>query len=314
MSKGEGGKIAIKFDRDLTGDISGLATPVGWKVGDDIATGAVAITAGSTRSSPTYDPDKALDRDNATSWQPSYRNLTWLKIDMGEPVEAKGWGMRTPAADGYPLSYRIEGSNDDSNWDVLLTVTLESVGYGADVLKEFTEVETYRYWQIVVTARIGNFPGLAEFYLYEKAPAGNELAFTVTGRPLGPGLMPEREYPVDSVEPHPTLGADHILLTMDPINNPDGGRFCNVDGSLTVAYDSGIGTLAGAGGPVLSFEESFTPADLEPVGPGYRTELLDVSIVNYDIRNILPDPGYLSELLEVGITNYSLYLIDPEDP
>ena len=51
---------------------------------------------------------------------------------------------------------------------------------------------------------------------------------------------------------------DTILLTMT-----EGGRFNNVEGDLTVAYNQALGNLAGVR-PVESFEVSFAPSDLEP--------------------------------------------------
>lgn len=51
---------------------------------------------------------------------------------------------------------------------------------------------------------------------------------------------------------------DTILLTMT-----EAGRFNNVQGDLTVAYNQALGNLAGVR-PVESFEASFTPTDLEP--------------------------------------------------
>ena len=49
-----------------------------------------------------------------------------------------------------------------------------------------------------------------------------------------------------------------IVLEMQPLQ-----RFESAAGDITVAYD-GSGTLQGAGGPVVAFTQSFTPADLIP--------------------------------------------------
>lgn len=47
-----------------------------------------------------------------------------------------------------------------------------------------------------------------------------------------------------------------IVLEMSPLE-----RFESAAGNINVAYD-GLGTLAGQGGPVLAFEQNFTPSDL----------------------------------------------------
>lgn len=54
------------------------------------------------------------------------------------------------------------------------------------------------------------------------------------------------------------LDPTQILLTCYPI-----WRFQNVEGNITIAYDSAVGNLEGLGGIVESFEQAFTPADLE---------------------------------------------------
>ena len=56
---------------------------------------------------------------------------------------------------------------------------------------------------------------------------------------------------------NPTTPQDKILLTMDWW-----GKFNNVEGDLTVAYNATKGNLLGQGGAVDSFEVSFNPIDL----------------------------------------------------
>ena len=69
---------------------------------------------------------------------------------------------------------------------------------------------------------------------------------------------------------------DKVLLTMKPLK-----RFQNLQGNLTVNYDSVIGSLEGAGGDVQSFEQVFTPADLERMPNPLLTENIVASITDY---------------------------------
>lgn len=63
----------------------------------------------------------------------------------------------------------------------------------------------------------------------------------------------------------PDAPQDKILIIMDWW-----GKFNNVEGELTIAYDSTRGSIAGGGGPVESFSESFVPEDLiKRINPGH---------------------------------------------
>lgn len=74
-----------------------------------------------------------------------------------------------------------------------------------------------------------------------------------------------------------------ILITMKSLK-----RFCNVEGKLTVSYDSTKGNLMGAGGAVQSFEEDFMPEDLiqEPIPWEYLTAELSGSIELYELEKL----------------------------
>jgi hypothetical protein len=101
-------------------------------------------------------------------------------------------------------------------------------------------------------------------------------AFSVTGREYDyepSGTESTKEYTIASTEAHPTE-SNAILLTVSDTEN----GFRNVDGELTVAYDSMIGNLTGVGGPVDSFSQAFTPADLVRKPDVDDTEHIEVTI------------------------------------
>ena len=314
MSKAIGEKIAIKFDQNLNNPFTELAE---LDIASNSHIGRV-YTAGSTAS--PNEPENAFDGDNATKWQAGgYRTLTWIKVDLGEELTARQITIRSPGSGGYYSAWDLHASNDDSNWDLILQGTHTS--YGQDVTVDFPEDKTYRYWRITGTNRVGNYPGVSRFVLIGDMIINiNAGAFTVKGneRSFPDGVLVEREYPVHSVDEHPLLDEQHVLLTMVPLTGPEslgGGRFRDVVGNLTVAYDMTKGNLAGIGGAVLSFEDVFTPTDLLPLpSSAGQAEKLDASITNYELGTIAPVGGYGPEILETSITNYELELRDPLDP
>ena len=140
---------------------------------------------------------------------------------------------------------------------------------------------------------------------------GNEIAFTVTGKERKHinGVLIDGDYEVYKVEPHPTEEKS-ILLIMNIIK-----RFNNVEGDLTVKYDASKGSLSGRGGPVQSFEVSFTPEDLVPklnpyaaeritVMPNITADFIKVNYNNaYASERITITPNISVEFIKTGVVN-----------
>ena len=85
----------------------------------------------SASSYYAHHPYKAFDGDPATYWEADNAwQYGWLKIDFGS---GNSWNAlqydiqaRNPAFGSAPKDWTFEGSNDNSNWDILDTVTGES--------------------------------------------------------------------------------------------------------------------------------------------------------------------------------------------
>ena len=212
LPKSKGSKIAVKFTEDLVGDVTGTEDAVGgYKLGAVLSIGKPA-TAGSTRGTG-YEPEKAFDDNPDTQWEPSYRNLTWLKVDLEEVKDVMGVTLRR-AGGGYATRYDIHGSLDDSTWDLIYQqsdsdTSLSDYRY-LDI--EFDELASYRYFRITVVSRSGNYPGFSIVNYREPAPIGNEDAFTITAQeeehdgridPLIEAPLINVEYEVESVEERP---------------------------------------------------------------------------------------------------------------
>lgn len=104
---------------------------------------------------------------------------------------------------------------------------------------------------------------------------------------------------------------DTILLTMT-----EGGRFNNVEGDLTVAYNQALGNLAGVR-PVESFEVSFTPTDLEPTPVSEHT----ITAKGEPVVNFIPVyyheyPDYAAHTIAVtaGPINVAFIHVDDIPP
>jgi len=131
-----------------------------------------------------------------------------------------------------------------------------------------------------------------------------KAGLTITGKEFQHfnGPLISKNYEIGSASLHPSYPiGDHILLEVAAFN-----RFRNVEGNLTVTYDSSIGDLLGAGGLVESFTESFLPLDLLPLPNPYQAEQLEVGITpTMDVTQVYHTPTYEEENLTAtfnGIT------------
>jgi hypothetical protein len=80
----------------------------------------------------------------------------------------------------------------------------------------------------------------------------------------------------------PDAPQDKIRIVMDEFS-----RFPTVEGNLTVEYDATVGNLAGSGGAVESFIETFTPIDLAPEPNPNQQETIEVAPVELTV-DLLP--------------------------
>jgi hypothetical protein len=94
------------------------------------------------------------------------------------------------------------------------------------------------------------------------------------------------------------------------------GKFRNLEGNLTVAYDMSKGNLAGSGGTaVLNFEEIFTPADLERMINPFVEEIISVGIDGLDIDFIpvIRVSGFFNEIISASIDSLEVAFIHLDD-
>lgn len=301
MSKGRGKKIAIKFTKDLIGDVSGKGTPTPysfyrWYItstwsssgrlylyeleffsnGVKVDTNKIVSMAGSSRYSSSYDVDRLFDGSvPGREWDANGSLPHWVSIELDEAIVIDSFRWHTGTSGNKPKEFILQGSNDGINW---------------------------------VDIHMDESPNLNNWIDFVVAGVGNEIAFTVTGmerNPLFYGEPALREYAVEKVERYPGTD-DTILLTMT-----EAGRFNNVEGDITVAYDQTVGNLSGIRA-VESFEVSFTPEDLEP-------SPVDEHIITVrgepvvDFIKVTYEPGYEAHTVTVTGTGVFVDFIHVDD-
>jgi len=131
--------------------------------------------------------------------------------------------------------------------------------------------------------------------------SGNEAAMTITGQEFQHvnGSLLDKVYTVSAVEAH-QIEPKTILLTLNQFT-----RFNNVEGNLTVTYDSSIGSLLGGGGLVESFTESFLPLDLIPKPNPHEGENITVGIADlvFDVKEVSYTVAFRTDNITSGITD-----------
>lgn len=135
------------------------------------------VASASTEFSAGFAAYKAFN-GISTFWAAANATITgWLKLDTGP---GNRWLLATYDVKGStaarsPKNWTMEGSNDNSTWDVLDTVTGET-GWADHETRSFTcDVATtgYRYFRLNVTLIDGgDLVAVEEFYLFGTQTAG----------------------------------------------------------------------------------------------------------------------------------------------
>lgn len=272
MSKAEGRKIVIRFTEAITTSVWGNA----WQ-GDIKELGEIVTSHGGWSG---YIAANAFDDSEATNWIPGYRILNcWIGIALPNAVNVSKLVIRsTQTHSNWYTGWRLEGSNDGSSWTTI--VTSGHTTWRQTLTHEFSPVSFSQY-RVFCTARSGDYPGFSLIELWGDVIIPiNRDAFTIKGQdPLwvntgGGQELIEKEYPVDDVTRNGEA-LNEVAITMTD-NSLD--WFRNVVGDLTVKYNAASGNLAGLGGPVESFEVSFSPDGLEAKNHPNNAETVGLDI------------------------------------
>jgi len=118
--------------------------------GTDSCSGGTATASNSTGSNT---PNKAFDDSTGTFWQTQTSN-PWLKYELSSAATIVKYSIQNHTfTNQTPQDWTFEGSNDDSGWDVLDTVTGQT-GWSSTQIRTFTcdTVGEYLYYRLNITA------------------------------------------------------------------------------------------------------------------------------------------------------------------
>jgi hypothetical protein len=114
------------------------------------------VASASSEASETFAASKAFDDNVGTTWRSDSLPYGWLQYDLGSGVSKKLYKVKIQAdaslSQCSPKDFTIQGSNNDSDWDTLKTVTGET-GWTSNEVREFVANSStaYRYFRIDVT-------------------------------------------------------------------------------------------------------------------------------------------------------------------
>lgn len=313
MSKGEGKKVAVKFNLP----VNALAlTPT--IVVDSAYSVPVGTVTYSNQYSTTYAATKAFDGLTTTYWDTRLALPQWNMVELPEARLVAGFRFYSGAS-YRPNSIDLYGSNDGTNFDLLKqTTNANATGWKEHT---FTATVPYKFYKWIVNST----HTAGRVYVYELQllfarsvdKSCNENAFTVSGQeylfvdgPINNGPLQNKTYSIKTVSNHPTE-PNTLLIEIDEVitNNV----FRNVVGDIAIAYNQALGNLAGAGGPVASFEEIFTPLDLIEFGNPRVREFIEASVSgSVELKFITKLSAFSRDYIEASVGG-SIELIHVDD-
>lgn len=282
MAIEDGRHIAIRFSQTIVGDVSGLTPiPAGYKRQKVNLTNATATS--KNQYSVSYSAANAIDGDINTYWRGTTQE-NWVAVRLNSAKIVTG--LRLHLGSYYIRTFTFSGSNDGVNWTKIggtYTAANSTVSQWYEF--ELDNSTAYLHYRIeTVTTYNTSRVYLYEMELLETVPVGNESKFVVTVPMydmVPGGTIHNVIVPVESVSKS-NLGEDVLLL-----NFASGNMECirNAAAAITVEYAGG--TLAGAGGPVEAFAESFSPVNLLPKNNPNDIEHVEMQfIISSDLKAI----------------------------
>lgn len=291
MSKSEGRFITVKFTEPITSTPNVMA-----QVREERQD--LNISANGSYSG-TYPISNVLDGNTGTYWQ-SRSTANYIQIDLAQSARFVH-GFKVYSGASYrPSSYTLSVSDDGVTYTTVKTDTIPALTGWHELLLD-APVKT-RFVRV-------NFGYSSRLYIYEFALlVGDKICgFTVTGEEdrYYYGDIVTKKYIIEDIIIHPSI-ANAIRIEFSQF-----GRFTAVNGNITVQYDATIGNLAGAGGAVESFTETFTPEDLIPEINPKHTETITVAPVELTV-DLLPVEhvgAYNEETISVAPVELTVELI-----
>ena len=274
MAVEEGRHIAIRFSEKLTGDVTGVTPfPAGYKRQPIDLTNATATAL--NQYSNSYQPAYAIDGNTGNCWRGTTQ-VNWLAVQLPEAKAVTG--LRLLLGSYYINTFIFSGSHDGVTWEQIGgTYTAANTTTQQWYEFEFGNGTAYSHYRIdTISTYSSSRVYVYELELMESVPVGNESKFTVTVPVydrVPDGTIYNMVVPVESVSQDDSLG-DKVLILNFPAGNMESIR--NAAGPITVAYEPG--SLAGIGGPVEAFVQTFAPTGLQPKNNPNGVEHVELSV------------------------------------
>ncbi len=154
-----------------------------------IDTSEATFSALTRFATPETEPARAFDGDTETYYMSNRAaNDEWLEVAFPAPVTVKSirlmHGLPTVTLNG-----RLEGSNDESDWDTLTNISEDPVD--TFITENFENTTAYQYYRLYFTTGVeaGDWVKIYEWELYTETNAGVPIPeFTTTALFLVIGL------------------------------------------------------------------------------------------------------------------------------
>jgi hypothetical protein len=115
---------------------------------------------------------RAFDRNNSSSWVTNNTVTSgWISMDFGSGVVIDGYYFLPTSQSQSARNWTFEGSNNNSTWTVLQTVTNAS-GVSSYAVSSIGNTTSYRYYRLNISVNGGAANiGIAEIELYQLGTA-----------------------------------------------------------------------------------------------------------------------------------------------
>jgi len=158
------GSTLLKFDREFHGQIT--------TYGSNVCAGgtpSASSTNGVEVAARAF--DGIIGEGHFWTSSTSAALPQWLKYDLGlgvtRVVQRYGLAPRMTYSDGLPYAWTFQGSNDDSNWDILDTRSGQTWPDNSLRNYSFSNSTAYRYYRINFTTASHVYVHINELEMYE---------------------------------------------------------------------------------------------------------------------------------------------------
>ena len=145
-------RIASKPSNAVSRLVSGMGT-------ENVSQGldTANYTASSVGSGTNPHPENAWNPGATPTWIAASNSDEWCQVDLGTPRRVRHMIHRNANTWNTPRFWRLEGSNDETNWDILLDIEQDERVHRDEpheIPRELTGL--YQYYRVYVVSSWAN--------------------------------------------------------------------------------------------------------------------------------------------------------------